>query len=275
MTMTKTKRHLIVSVAVMLVVLPSRVSAIPTFQAYVQGGTAQSQGMDEASWMLTASSFDLSIVGAYGRNDISVESVTLLFSVPKGQMGTISITSLTDGNPAIVMGIGDVSMSPVLNPKTAANIDVLTNNAGLDGYDSKDFLPAGDFSDHFPFQESVSDFVLFDLGMFDKSDAGSLMNYNAEDGIIESVNAEGEQKEYQVSFTGFSEVHIDVYGVVISQTRLGKEMEIRTTWDINPASHDSTVTRPVPAPGAAVLGLLGLGVVGYFRKRVGQRPITV
>lgn len=234
---------------------------LPTFQAYINDAVAGSSGPDEQTWFFPESDFELYIVGAYGSMDLSISSVTLLISVPDGETGTIYITpSGGDETPILITTSGGVTGSP-LNPTLNADLDVLTDVAGLDGYATKDFLPDGvTFNNHYPFQEGVSDFILFDLAAFDKSDTGSLNDYNADDGTITAApNAEGEQKEYTVSFTGFSQVHFDVYGYIMTDDGA----VIRTTWDINPGSHDSTA---VPAPGALALGLMGFALVGWARR---------
>jgi hypothetical protein len=180
--------------------------------------------------------------------------------VPQGEQGTISITSVPDGDPGLVTTPGGVTGVP-LNPTTSADTDVLLDVGGLDGYATKDFLPTGvTFNNHFPFQEGVSDFLLFDLGSFDDSETG-LFDYNADDGsITQSPNAVGEQKEYVVTFSGFTQMHFDVYGAVMTD----QGMTVRTTWDINPGSHDSTA---VPAPGAMALGAMGFALVGWVTRR--------
>jgi MYXO-CTERM domain-containing protein len=236
--------------------------ALPTFQTYIDGAVAGTNGGDQQTWFATGSSFDLFVVGSYGPNDISISSTTLLLSVPQGETGTISISAKgSDETPILVSTIGGVTASPI-NPSTNADLDMLTDIGGLDGYSDKSFLPAGvTFNNHYPFQAGVSDFLLFDIAAFDTSETG-LNDYNADGGTItNSPNAIGEQKEYTVSFTGFSQVHFDVYGMVMTATG----PQIRTTWDINPGSHDSTAL--VPAPGAAALALIGIGLSARRRRR--------
>jgi len=238
--------------------------ALPTFQTYIDGAVAGTNGGDQQTWFATGSSFDLFVVGSYGPNDISISSTTLLLSVPQGETGTITISAKgSDETPILVSTAGGVTASP-LNPSTDADIDILTNVGGLDGYMDKGFLPAGvTFNNHYPFQAGVSDFLLFDIAAFDTSETG-LNDYNADGGTItNSPNAIGEQKEYTVSFSGFSWVHFDVYGMVMTATG----PQIRTTWDINPGSHDSTAL--APAPGAAALALIGIGLV--IRQRRGTK----
>jgi hypothetical protein len=240
--------------------------ALPTFQAYINGGSAGNLNGEDDTWFSSSSSFSLFVVGAFGAKDTKIQSVTLLLSVPQGQRGTISISSAGDETPIFVSTMGGVAPPGLLNPSKNADTDIRTDVAGLDGYATKDFLPAGvNFNNHYPFQAGVSDFLLFDLSEFFKSEKG-LNNYNADNGgsITLDPNAQGEQKEYTVSFTGFSAVHFDVYGYITSVNGGGR---IATTWNINPGSHDSTANNVVPAPGALLLGAMGLWGVGFLRGR--------
>lgn len=235
--------------------------AIPTFQAYIDGATAGDMGNDEDSWFTTDSSFDLTVVGSYSVNGMettSLSEVTLVVSVPDGEQGTISIVG-SDGAVLLTtkMAAGGTGF---YNPNVDADTDVLTNEAGLDGFATKDFLPDGDFNNHYPFKDDVSDFLVFGLGDFD--DLGAIHNYNADDGSTDLIaNSHGEEKTYSVVITGFSGAHFDVYGFEESYN----DSQMRATWDINAASHDSTYM--VPAPGALILGSMGVSLVGWLRRK--------
>jgi hypothetical protein len=258
---------LLIFLAVAALAMASPAMAIPTFQAYIDGGTAGDMGADEDSWFTSDTSFDLIVVGSYSVNGMSTDNlsnVSLVVSVPEGEQGTISIVG---GNGAVLLtsttALGGTGFS---NPNADADTDILTDVGGPDGFATKNFLPDSDFNNHFPFKDDVSDFLVFGLGDF--GDVGNIHNYNADGGGSTDLvaNSHGEEMTYAVEISGFSSAHFDVYGYEESSNK----NNLRATWDINAASHDSTYKdRPpvVPAPGAFVLGSMGIGLVGWFRRR--------
>jgi len=250
-------------VLVVLLLLNQSLLAIPTFQTYIEGSTAGNAGADMQSWLITDSTFNLVVVGAYSAKTQSLTEVTLLLSVPQGETGTISIsgaTLLTDKPPV-------PNVDGYYNPNADADIDLLTNVLGVDGYSDKGFLPEGvNFNNHYPFQEGVSDFLIYGVGAFDP--VGEIHNYNADttdpDYVAPPIpltdNSLGEEKVFEVSVSGFSWVHFDAYGYEVTDN--GRVL--KATWDISPGSHDATY---IPAPGAVLLGGIGVALVGWLRRR--------
>lgn len=247
----------------MLFLLTQGALAVPVFQAYIDGATPNSLDLDEDTWFTTSNSFDLIVSGAYGPGTESLIDVTLLISVPEGETGTISITG---GDGAVLLTERTDASDGYFNPNVDAVLDLLENEtgnaAGYDGYSDKDFLPEGtNFNNHYPFKENVSDFLLYGLGDFEKI-SNAVSNYSTEEPIAYNI-ADGQEKIYSVLVESFSAAHFDVYGYADT----GECKLFKSTWDINPASHDATYMVPEPA----TILLLGLGSTVLVSPRRKQR----
>jgi len=226
---------------------------VPTFQVYIDGGVADTRGSDEDTWFTRSSSFDLTVVGAFGKKTDSLSEVTLVLSVPQGESGTIDI--IDSGGTELFPMKTTTSTPHGNNPNGDADVDLLSNVSSNDGYTTKSALP-DNFNNHYPFQNDVSDFLLYSIGDF--SNNGGIHNYNADDGTI-TAEGNGQEKLFNVSITGFSWVHFDAYGY--EDKTSGSD-----SWQINPPSHDSTYYY-IPAPSTILLGGIGVAFVGWLRRR--------
>lgn len=208
-------------------------SAQPTFQVYSPDAAfAGDYFEDQDTWFVTGDSFELWAIGAYHTNTSYLTDMTLLISVPDGETGTISITGL---------------------PGSGTNDPTFINS-----YSDTSFFPAN-FNSHYPVQDDVSDFLIYDLGDFyDVGDA--IWDYNADGGSITQTGSTGQVKEYWVEVSGYTSVHFDMYGLEIS----GIDHKWKASWEMSPGSHDVTW---IPAPGAVLLGSIGVGLVGWLRRR--------
>jgi hypothetical protein len=176
--------------------------------------------------------------------------------------------STADEMPVLLI---DQGSSPPTNPTANANIDILTNVAGSDGYstiNTTTFLPTGlNLNNHYPLQDNVSDFLIFDLPIFGKVEE-NLNAYNADNGTITPTSSRGEQKEYLVSYSGFPQLHFDVYGIGEDSRGNGKKIVATWDWENNPVSHDCTA---VPEPTTFLLlgvGILSLGIWFIWQKKI-------
>ena len=220
-----------------LFLFTASVSAVPTFQVYSGGAIAGDFGPDEDTWLTTANPADIITAGVFSANTLSLTEVTLLLSVPDSTTGTISVTGL-NGAP---------------DPSFLGSFATIA-----------EFEPSGaNFNSHYPMQDDASDFYLYDIGEF--LQVQTIPDYNAETGVISPPNPNflGEQKEYSIGFDGFETVHIDMFGLVTTQNG----PNIRTAWELNPGSHDTTI---IPAPGAFILASIGIAFVSWRHKRHGK-----
>lgn len=234
--------------------------AVPAFQVYIEDAYADTIGQDEDTWFTHNRCFDLIVAGAYGPDTIDLAEVTLVVSVPKDETGSIFISS--GGSGAALLAEKTLSLSGSLyNPDSDADLDLLTNQPGNDGYGNKGFLPEGfNANNHHPFKESVSNFVLYSMGDFENI-TNAVSHFGTGEPIEPDV-ADGQEKGFMVNISGFTYAHFDVYGYEQAAKSNGK---IQTSWRMNPGSADATYLVPEP------VSFLLLGVGGFVIRRKNSR----
>jgi len=280
----KKSLKLITLLLVALFVMNQPAFGVPTFQVYSPQATAGSYGEDQQTWFVTDSSFELIVAGAYTPDNrvSSLTNVTLLLSVPDGQDGTINFiggdTATLRTSPVILDDppVGSFPPGDFYNPTATATKYTLEGFVNPTGFDDTGFLPVApddvaNYNGHYPLQGKVSDFLIYDIGDFANDPFQLIHNYNADpcdpDGVYDPCNPDvsnttGELKTFTVEVSGFDWVHFDAYGLVTYID--GSSTSWEGDWKINPGSHDVTF---IPAPGAVLLGSVGIGVVGWLRRR--------
>ena len=251
------KLKIISLLLIALFVMNQQGFAVPTLQVYSPQATAGNYGLDEQTWLVTESPFELVVAGAYSDGIASLTNVTLLLSVPEGQTGSITFTG---GDPATLL-TSPTSLDPcypgAVNPTESATLPTIGPDTG---FATLDFLPVApddvaNYNHHYPLQDDVADFLIYSIGSF--GEVEFIPDYNADpcepyDPCAPPSNTLGQLKTFNIEVAGFDWVHFDAYGLA------------DTDWVISPGSHDTTY---VPAPGSVFLASVGIGVVGWLRRR--------
>jgi hypothetical protein len=191
-----------------------------------------------------------------------------------GQFGTgANWTEVEASLPAVFDSHGAVLVAAIPNGSLANAVSSLTVDGAFAFY-SSDTLSGLFPNNHDPLKDAVSDFLFFDIGEFTKT-AKAVSDFAADPD--NNATADGEIKQLTIAgFAGLEWIHFDV--MALETTENGSK--IKTSWEVNPGSHDLTFKNPgfppppppdvVPEPG--ILSLLAIGLLG-MRVKTGRKSV--
>lgn len=229
-------KRLLTIVALILTVAPAAFS-LPSIQLAIDG--AEWDAATE-TWITSASTFDLYVIGKAGLNDVHV-SMALGDFAPGDDPNTAGVS---------IGGVGTVD--PFVYGYAPASYFPSSWNGGNNDLPKHDIFPAW--------------YTEFNAGDFGA--VGGLGNVNPDsaaaageslwlptDGYIAGGNHIGEFRKFTISVSGSAAVHFDAYTL----------NDDGTIDKFAPFSHDAGTTS-VPEPATMLLVGLGLAGAGVYRK---------
>lgn len=213
--------------------------AVPKIQLYIEGATYNST---TETWVTTATSFKLWVIGDTNSGADPILDMRLAIAYDGTETGSISIVGTT------------TSVDPPGDPSAASN-PTFSFHGGVNDLPTKSdgttLSPHGIYND----TNNVVEFDQYSLGDFTLADS-DIGDFITSFPTTWTANG-GQINAYNVTVTGYSAVHFDAFN----------HLEGSTHALFAPFSHDAGGGGDIPAPGAVVLGVMGLGLVGLLRRR--------
>ena len=223
-----------------LIGLSSGAFAVPALQVYGVGSTAVDLTGDEDSWLLTDPTGSLELIGTYqNKNVVSITNAFLVLT-----------TEAVSGNP-----FG-------------------SDYAKFDSADDFERSIGATFNNHSPYglDAALVDTFVYDLsliGMDSFARVGETKDCNADvPGTTDCASASNSTGQihtfnYDFSGLGLDSVHFDLVALI---TDGGGNRGWRSSWNINPGSHDTTWVK-VPESSSVLMLFVGLlSLVAVRRK---------